>query len=99
MINQRQAQVTLHGSQIAPYTQNTALDNKNFTVQLTNTASGEPVTVTLQGGDLAIKGYQSDYPKNVGTYDVEIRQQLINRLKRVSRLSFHCKRENASFNQ
>lgn len=84
IISQRQARLSLSGSQTDSYTNNGPLDVSNFTVKLTNTADGVPVTVTgLQPGDLLIQGYgQDDYPTDVGSYQVEIQQQLLDRLER-----------------
>lgn len=87
-INQRTAQVTLVGTQKDAFTQNKVLDLSKYEVQLTNTADGNPITITnLQSGDLLIKKVgggtyaANEKPTDVGIYDVEMTAQLINRLK------------------
>lgn len=83
IINKLPAQITLSKSQIAEYTKAENLNVNNFEVQLTNTADGQPITITnLRPGDLLIDGYkQNEHPADVGTYKVKIQKQLIDRLK------------------
>lgn len=87
-IDARKAKVTLSGSQSAPYTTNKPLDYHNFIVQLTDTDSGTPVSInwdSISGNKndyLVIAGYENGgLPKNVGSYDVKVTKNLIEKLK------------------
>ncbi|WP_186277751.1 MBG domain-containing protein [Lactobacillus sp. LL6] len=88
IINARKAKLTLSGYQSAPYTTNKPLDYKNFTLQLTDTDSGTPYSISWDSvkGDendyLVITGYENgNLPKNVGSYDVKVTPALVKELE------------------
>ncbi|MEY8442414.1 MBG domain-containing protein [Lactobacillaceae bacterium 24-114] len=92
LIYARKAQVTLSGNQTTTYGTDLPLDPGAYHVELTNwTDKDIPVPTAdeiikaiggLQAGDVYINGYTDDQmPTAVGTYQVKIANQLLQRLK------------------
>ncbi|WP_431814393.1 MBG domain-containing protein [Limosilactobacillus portuensis] len=92
LIYARKAQVTLNGNQTTIYGTNLPLDPNAYHVELTNwTDNNIPVPTAaeiikaiggLQTGDVYIDGFTNgQMPTNVGTYQVKISNQLLQKLK------------------
>ena len=91
LIYARKAQVTLSGNQTTTYGTDLALDPSAYHIELTNWNSSVPVPTDaeiiqviggLKSGDVYINGFTNDQmPVNVGTYQVKIADQLLQRLQ------------------
>ena len=91
LIYARKAQVTLSGNQTTTYGTDLALDPSAYHIELTNWNSSVPVPTDaeiiqaiggLKSGDVYINGFTNgQMPVNVGTYQVKIADQLLQRLQ------------------
>ncbi len=91
LIYARKAQVTLSGNQTTTYGTDLALDPSVYHIELTNWNSSVPVPTDaeiiqaiggLKSGDVYINGFTNgQMPVNVGTYQVKIADQLLQRLQ------------------
>ncbi|MCH5357891.1 MBG domain-containing protein [Limosilactobacillus reuteri] len=91
LIYARKAQVTLSGNQTTTYGTDLALDPSAYHIELTNWNSSVPVPTGaeiiqaiggLKSGDVYINGFTNgQMPVNVGTYQVKIADQLLQRLQ------------------
>ncbi|MCC4382968.1 BspA family leucine-rich repeat surface protein [Limosilactobacillus reuteri] len=91
LIYARKAQVTLSGNQTTTYGTDLALDPSAYHIELTNWNSSVPVPTDaeiiqaiggLKFGDVYINGFTNgQMPVNVGTYQVKIADQLLQRLQ------------------
>ena len=91
LIYARKAQVTLSGNQTTIYGTDLALDPSAYHIELTNWNSSVPVPTDaeiiqaiggLKSGDVYINGFTNgQMPVNVGTYQVKIADQLLQRLQ------------------
>ncbi|WP_304682997.1 MBG domain-containing protein [uncultured Limosilactobacillus sp.] len=91
LIYARKAQVTLSGNQTTTYGADLAFDPSAYHIELTNWNSSVPVPTDaeiiqaiggLKSGDVYINGFTNgQMPVNVGTYQVKIADQLLQRLQ------------------
>ncbi len=91
LIYARKAQVTLSGNQTTTYGTDLALDPSVYHIELTNWNSSVPVPTDaeiiqaiggLKSGDVYINGFTNgQMPVNVGSYQVKITDQLLQRLQ------------------
>lgn len=91
LIYARKAQVTLSGNQTTTYGTDLPLDPSAYHIELTNWNSSVPVPTDaeiiqaiggLKSGDVYINGFTNgQMPVNVGTYQVKIADQLLQRLQ------------------
>lgn len=91
LIYARKAQVTLSGNQTTTYGTDLVLDPSAYHIELTNWNSSVPVPTDaeiiqaiggLKSGDVYINGFTNgQMPVNVGTYQVKIADQLLQRLQ------------------
>lgn len=91
LIYARKAQVTLSGNQTTTYGTDLPLDPSAYHIELTNWNSSVPVPTEaeiiqaiggLKSGDVYINGFTNgQMPVNVGTYQVKIADQLLQRLQ------------------
>ncbi len=91
LIYARKAQVTLSGNQTTTYGADLAFDPSAYHIELTNWNSSVPVPTDaeiiqaiggLKSGDVYINGFANgQMPVNVGTYQVKIADQLLQRLQ------------------
>ena len=91
LIYARKAQVTLSGNQTTTYGADLAFDPSAYHIELTNWNSSVPVPTDaeiiqaiggLKSGDVYINGFTNgQMPVNVGTYQVMIADQLLQRLQ------------------
>ncbi|MDL2057208.1 MBG domain-containing protein [Limosilactobacillus reuteri] len=91
LIYARKAQVTLSGNQTTTYGTDLPLDPSAYHIELTNWNSSVPVPTDaeiiqaiggLKSGDVYINGFiNGQMPVNVGTYQVKIADQLLQRLQ------------------
>ncbi|MGI1819875.1 MBG domain-containing protein, partial [Lactobacillus johnsonii] len=91
LIYARKAQVTLSGNQTTTYGTDLALDPSVYHIELTNWNSSVPVPTDaeiiqaiggLKSGDVYINGFTNgQMPVNVGSYQVKIADQLLQRLQ------------------
>ncbi|GFI20151.1 MBG domain-containing protein [Lactobacillus johnsonii] len=91
LIYARKAQVTLNGNQTTTYGTDLPLDPSAYHIELTNWNSSVPVPTDaeiiqaiggLKSGDVYINGFTNgQMPVNVGSYQVKITDQLLQRLQ------------------